>query len=210
MNNRIKVLIKALEIKKVDFARRLNISQSFVSDMCSGKSKPSDRTILDICREFNVSEKWLRTGEGEMFNQSVENTVDRLCTEFHASELESRIIRAYFRIDPRIREPFMQRMIQEIQVEYAASAPSAAKPDKAQTTEQKMPTPVSEDGPKSANENLLMRDVAAMNPGRQEHLLDQYNQARMLRERQKDASSASVPPVADDKAPESEPPDQSQ
>lgn len=67
MNARIKELIHALEIKKVDFAKRLNISQSFVSDMCSGKSKPSDRTITDICHEFNVNETWLRTGEGEMF-----------------------------------------------------------------------------------------------------------------------------------------------
>ena len=30
---------------------------------------PSDRTILDICREFDVNEHWLRTGEGEMFIQ---------------------------------------------------------------------------------------------------------------------------------------------
>ena len=28
---------------------------------------PSDRTILDICREFRCSEHWLRTGTGEMF-----------------------------------------------------------------------------------------------------------------------------------------------
>lgn len=28
---------------------------------------PSDRTIADIRREFNVNEHWLRTGEGEMF-----------------------------------------------------------------------------------------------------------------------------------------------
>ena len=32
-----------------------------------GQIQPSDRTIADICREFNVSEVWLRTGEGEMF-----------------------------------------------------------------------------------------------------------------------------------------------
>lgn len=67
MNDRIEELIRALNIKKVDFAKRLNISQSFVSDMCSGKSRPSDRTITDICREFDVNEAWLRTGEGEMF-----------------------------------------------------------------------------------------------------------------------------------------------
>ena len=79
-----------------------------------------------------------------MFNQSVENTVDRLCAELHASELESGIIRAYFRIDPRIREPFMQRMIQEMQSEYAALAPVSAESEQSepvQPVEQKTPPP---------------------------------------------------------------------
>lgn len=67
MNERIKLLVDTLKIKKAEFARRLNLSQPFVSELCSGKNNPSDRTISDICREFNVNEAWLRTGEGEMF-----------------------------------------------------------------------------------------------------------------------------------------------
>lgn len=122
MNDRISALITALGIKKVDFAKRLNISQSFVSDMCSGKSKPSDRTIVDICRKFNVNEKWLRTGKEEMFDQRENATIERLCTELHASELEAGILRAYFRIDPKIREPFMQKLLHEIQAEYPSSS----------------------------------------------------------------------------------------
>lgn len=66
INERIVELIAALKIKKVDFAARLHVSQPFVSQLCSGASAPSDRTILDICREFKVREAWLRTGEGEM------------------------------------------------------------------------------------------------------------------------------------------------
>lgn len=50
-----------------EFASRLNLSRSFVNQVEVGAKNPSDRTILDICREFNVNEKWLRTGEGEMF-----------------------------------------------------------------------------------------------------------------------------------------------
>lgn len=67
MNRRIEELIKELGIRKVDFARKLNLSQPFISELCSGKTAPSDRTITDICREYNVNEQWLRTGEGEMF-----------------------------------------------------------------------------------------------------------------------------------------------
>lgn len=69
MNTRIEQLIDALDIKKVDFANRVGVSQPFVSELCSGRKAPSDRTITDICREFNVNERWLRTGEGEMFIQ---------------------------------------------------------------------------------------------------------------------------------------------
>lgn len=34
--------------------------------MESGKKNASDRTVLDICREFSISEKWLRYNEGDM------------------------------------------------------------------------------------------------------------------------------------------------
>lgn len=69
MKDRIEFVIKSSNIKKVDFAKRLNLSQAFVSQMCSGVAKPSDRTIQDICREFGCNEVWLRTGEGEPFKE---------------------------------------------------------------------------------------------------------------------------------------------
>ena len=69
MKGRIEYIIKSSNIKKVDFAKRLNLSQAFVSQMCSGVANPSDRTITDICREFGCNEVWLRTGEGEPFKE---------------------------------------------------------------------------------------------------------------------------------------------
>ena len=69
LNNRINYLIQSLNISKAKFAERLNISQAFVSQLCSGVREPSDRTITDICREFGCDEVWLRTGEGEPFRQ---------------------------------------------------------------------------------------------------------------------------------------------
>ena len=72
MKDRIEYVIKSSNIKKVDFAKRLNLSQAFVSQMCSGVAKPSDRTIQDICREFGCNEVWLRTGEGEPFRATTQ------------------------------------------------------------------------------------------------------------------------------------------
>lgn len=69
LNERILAIIVSKGLKKTEFAQKLNISQAYVSQLCSGIKTPSDRTILDICREFDVNEHWLRTGEGEMFIQ---------------------------------------------------------------------------------------------------------------------------------------------
>lgn len=69
LNERIGTLISALGMKKTAFAERLNVSQAFISQVCSGIKQPSDRTISDICREFNVNEMWLREGIGEMFQE---------------------------------------------------------------------------------------------------------------------------------------------
>lgn len=67
MYERISKIIEVLKLKKVDFANAIGVSQPFVSELCSGAKSPSDRTISDICRVYNVNEQWLRTGEGEMF-----------------------------------------------------------------------------------------------------------------------------------------------
>lgn len=70
---RISEVIDSLGLKKIAFADRINVSQAFVSQLCSGVKQPSDRTIADICREFNVNENWLRTGEGDMFLRRTRN-----------------------------------------------------------------------------------------------------------------------------------------
>lgn len=69
INDRIAQVVQHSGLTKTAFAKRVNISQGFISELCSGKSNPSDRTIVDICREFSVDEVWLRTGEGEMLRK---------------------------------------------------------------------------------------------------------------------------------------------
>lgn len=84
MNNigsRISMLIEHLSIKKSDFAKRLDITPAYVTQLCSSARTPSDRTIADICREFKVSEEWLRTGNGPM---TIQTTRTQKIAEFMA------------------------------------------------------------------------------------------------------------------------------
>ena len=67
MKDRIKLVLSKTGLTGEKFGARIGVSQGLVSQMCTGRTAPSERTIADICREFNVNEAWLRTGKGEMF-----------------------------------------------------------------------------------------------------------------------------------------------
>lgn len=73
MNNRINKIFEESGLKKVEFANKIGIHQSYVTKMISGEKNPSDRTIRDICREFNVREEWLRDGIEPMYKARTRN-----------------------------------------------------------------------------------------------------------------------------------------
>lgn len=104
---RIIKVIDALNINKSEFARSINVTPAYISKL--GKSPdavPSDRTIADICREFRVSETWLRTGEGEMFlpmdaDEELARVLVQVLAEIKLSndKLIKAIIKSYWRMD---------------------------------------------------------------------------------------------------------------
>lgn len=75
MNNRLVELRKTLGLTQSKFGEHINMSQTQIGKIEKGDRTLTDRTIGDICREFNVNEYWLRDGEGPMFRpvKSVDN-----------------------------------------------------------------------------------------------------------------------------------------
>lgn len=67
MNERIKQLRKHLCLNQTDFGARIGIKQTSIANYESGTRVPLDTVVASICREFGVSEQWLRYGTGEMF-----------------------------------------------------------------------------------------------------------------------------------------------
>lgn len=72
MNNRIKELRKTLGLTMEKFGERLGVSKVAISKIEKGQNNLSSQMFKSICREFNVSECWLRSGEGEMFHEATE------------------------------------------------------------------------------------------------------------------------------------------
>ena len=69
MKDRIKQLRKQLKLTQQGFADRIGVKQNTVATYEIGRNPPNDTVINLICREFDVNENWLRTGEGEMFRK---------------------------------------------------------------------------------------------------------------------------------------------
>lgn len=66
MNKRIKELRKSLGMTQDDFGKKIGLARNSVANYEIGRRTPTNAVITSICREFNINENWLRTGEGEM------------------------------------------------------------------------------------------------------------------------------------------------
>ena len=69
MHDRIKEVRSVLGLSQQEFADRICIKRGAVANYEVGRNKPIDAIISLICREFGVSDHWLRTGDGDMFIQ---------------------------------------------------------------------------------------------------------------------------------------------
>lgn len=66
-NERVKEVRKALRLTQEKFGERIGVKKNTISQIESGINGVTDQLRLAVCREFNVNEDWLRTGEGSMF-----------------------------------------------------------------------------------------------------------------------------------------------
>lgn len=69
IGSRIIALRKSQHLTQQDFADRIGCARATITNYEADRKEPLDPIITAICREFNVSETWLREGKGEMFLQ---------------------------------------------------------------------------------------------------------------------------------------------
>ena len=66
---RVKEIRKSLGLTLEKFGDKVGVTKGAISAIENGNRNLTDQMAISICREFNVNENWLRTGEGEMFEQ---------------------------------------------------------------------------------------------------------------------------------------------
>lgn len=124
MHKRIAAILQARGLKQAEFAKKIGISAAFASELCSGAKSPSDRTISDICREFRVSETWLRTGEGAMdLKLDDDAELNYIMESIGASDPTIvRILRAYWHLSETDKAA-VRKLVDNIVEEYKKNSP---------------------------------------------------------------------------------------
>lgn len=99
INERITQLRKHLNLTQTEFAERIGSSRGVIANIDNNRAMASQIVISSICREFNVSEAWLKDGVGEMLQPVDEDdAVNRIM--LGESEFAKSVFRALAKLPP--------------------------------------------------------------------------------------------------------------
>lgn len=104
INERFKAVRNALGKNQSEFAEALGFAQTGVSMIESHKRDVSDRHIKALCSIFNISEHWLRTGEGDMYVESETSLVDSLTKQMNMSAEQRKLMEIFLTMSDEKRD----------------------------------------------------------------------------------------------------------
>lgn len=146
INERIRFLRKEeLHLTLEEFGKHFGVTKVAFSKIENGQRGVTEQMVLSICREFNVNEEWLRTGEGEPFKKIQRNQqIEAFINDILRNEPEgpkARLVAALAELDEKGWETLMnlaRKMVSENSEEKTEvpSAPNDATPEELETVRQ--------------------------------------------------------------------------
>ncbi len=103
IKERLKAIRKHFRLSQGVFGESIGVSRDVISNVESGRVELKDHLVKLICSEFNISEDWLKFGNGSMFIEKENFSLDTFARQRQMSDLELDILKAYFELDPELR-----------------------------------------------------------------------------------------------------------
>lgn len=122
INDRIKQVRKSKGLTMEQFGSRIGLGKSAVNKIEKGINGTTDQTVQSICREFGVSEVWLRTGDGPMLDDTSGSILDRLVAEYHLNDRKRAILTAFLKLSPADQDAIL-RYVDGVAAELSAQQP---------------------------------------------------------------------------------------
>jgi transcriptional regulator with XRE-family HTH domain len=83
VNERVKEARVALNMKQIDFAKAIFVSNGYIAELEHGHRIVNERIIHLISIVLGINEEWLKSGEGAMFNKTPEQKLERIMSLFN-------------------------------------------------------------------------------------------------------------------------------
>lgn len=119
------------DIKKLtqdEFRKEINLSRSNLASIETGAVNVTDRVIADICKTFNLSEHWLRTGEGNMYVESESSLVDALASQMNMSAEQRKLMEIFLTMSDEKRDSVSKAFFDFLDAARQLDAASSAAP----------------------------------------------------------------------------------
>ncbi|MCC0653676.1 helix-turn-helix domain-containing protein [Clostridioides sp. ES-S-0001-03] len=98
INERIKLLRKELNLNQRDFSKKIKVGHATLAMFETGQRTPKDIHISQICQAFNVNEKWLRQGIGDIFLEIDDTIISELSNKYNLDNLDVKILESYLKL----------------------------------------------------------------------------------------------------------------
>lgn len=128
LGERIKKVRRSLDFTQQEFGSKIGVKQNTIALIESGKRNTSDQLLLSICREFNVSEEWLRTEEGEMFMPAPDGALEALAREYDLSPGMYALLKRILALKPENQQAAVDFAV-KLAEDLNGSSPVPAHPD---------------------------------------------------------------------------------
>lgn len=112
MGDRIKKVRKSLELTQQEFADQIGSKRNTIATYEMGRTEPSAAVISLVCTKFNISEIWLRTGKGEMFNAKSSAAMEALARERGLTHSDFVLIEKFLSMKPEGRLAVAEYMLE--------------------------------------------------------------------------------------------------
>jgi len=123
MNERIKYLRKIyLKMSQEVFGEHLGVSRSVINNIeLNTLARPDQKLSLIklMCREFNVSERWILNGTEPMIIQPEKFSLNQFAKEKRMTKDDLKFVKAYFELEPEVRQTMIDffRKVIDINIE---------------------------------------------------------------------------------------------
>lgn len=111
INERIKRVRSEANMTLVEFGKKIGLTKSTVSRMEQNGYAVIPQNVQLICTAFNISEKWLTEGKGDMYTSDEEAILEKLTNMYDLSEDQVIFVRRWLELPDSAREAVVDYVI---------------------------------------------------------------------------------------------------